>query len=185
MKTYRHLDLRHITPVSALQETVLTVYGSRAKAVETAQSRRDLVADYITLATDPAGWHLWVYQLDADQKRGAVLLAGVEPGRDNAVWLPVRQLDRYHQPATPIDGLAELLSAVADDYPASALTAHMAAALDKVMDLRATATADHRAEVDVRDIDRAVASELAPFIQAWRTGQQEASVLGEVPPEWV
>jgi hypothetical protein len=70
----------------------------------------------------------------------------------------------------PLTEMAGLLAAVAEDYPPTTLTALLADSLTKVLDLWADARRNGRPTIDIRDLDRAVTSEFAPAIRAWRTG---------------
>lgn len=115
------------------------------------------------------GFWVYVFQLCADLQLGNVTLAGTEPGPENMVTLPVRRLDHYNAPGMPLTETAGLLTAVAADYPPTALTALLADSLTKVLDLWADALRNGRPTIDIRDLDCAITSELTPATCAWRT----------------
>jgi hypothetical protein len=163
-KFYDRLDLSR-----ACLDDVLTAPANRAKALDMAQQLH-LPRQSLTRATTRLGFWVYVFQLGADVQLGTVTLAGAQPGPRNLVTLPVRQLDHYTTPGLPLTELAGLLAAVAEDYPPSTLTALLADSLTKVLDLWADARRDRRPTVDIRDLDRAITSEFAPAIRAWRTG---------------
>ena len=158
VKFYDRLDLSR-----ARLDDVLTVPANRAKALDVARERH-LPRQSLTRATTRMGLWVYVFQLGAGQGDCA------EPGADNVVTLPVRQLDHYTTPGMPLTEMAGLLAAVAEDYPPTALTALLADSLTKVIDLWADARRNGRPTIDLRDLDHAVTSELAPAIRAWRTG---------------
>lgn len=164
VKFYDRLDLSR-----ARLDDVLTVPANRAKALDVARERH-LPRQSLTRATTRMGLWVYVFQLGADVQLGTVTLAGAEPGPENVVTLPVRQLDHYTTPGMPLTEMAGLLAAVAEDYPPTALTALLADSLTKVIDLWADARRNGRPTIDLRDLDHAVTSELAPAIRAWRTG---------------
>lgn len=164
VKFYDRLDLSR-----AHLDDVLTVPANRAKALDVARERH-LPRQSLTRASTRMGFWVYVFQLGADVHLGTVTLAGAQPGPENVVTLPVRQLDHYTIPAMPLAEMAGLLAAVAEDYPPTALTALLADSLTKVLDLWADARRSGRPAIDIRDLDRAVASEFAPAIRAWLTG---------------
>lgn len=164
VKFYDRLDLSRLR-----LDDVLTVPANRAKALDVARERH-LPRQSLTRATTRMGFWVYVFQLGADVQLGTVTLAGAEPGPEHVVTLPVRQLDHYTTPGMPLTEMAGLLAAVAEDYPPTALTALLADSLTKVLDLWADARRNGRTAIDIRDLDRAVTSELAPAIRAWRTG---------------
>lgn len=164
VKFFDRLDLSR-----ADLDDVLIVPANRAKALDVARERR-LPRQSLTRATTREGFWVYVFQLGADVHLGTVTLAGAQPGPEHLVTLPVRQLDSYSTPGMPLTEMAGLLSAVAEDYPATALTAVLADSLTKVLDLWADARRNGRPTIDIRDLDRAVTSELAPAVRAWRTG---------------
>ncbi len=165
-KFYDRLDLSR-----ADLDDVLTAPANRAKALDVARQLH-LPRQSLTRATTRLGFWVYVFQLGADVQLGTVTLAGAQPGHQNLVTLPVRQLDHYTTPGLPLTELAGLLAAVAEDYPPSTLTALLADSLTKVLDLWADARRDGRPTIDIRDLDRAVTSELSPAIGAWRTGDE-------------
>lgn len=164
VKFYDRLDLSRLR-----LDDVLTVPANRAKALDVARDRH-LPRQSLTRATTRTGFWVYVFQIGADVQLGTVTLAGGEPGADNVVTLPVRQLDHYTTPGMPLTEMAGLLAAVAEDYPPTALTALVADSLTKVLDLWADARRNGRTAIDLRDLDRVVTSEFAPAIRAWRTG---------------
>jgi hypothetical protein len=164
VKFYDRLDLSRTR-----LDDVLTVPANRAKALDVARELR-LPRQSLTRATTRKGFWVYVFQLGADVQLGTVTLAGAQPGPQNVVTLPVRQLDHYTTPGMPLTEMAGLLAAVAEDYPPTALTALLADSLTKVLDLWADARRHGRRTIDIRDLDRAVTSEFAPAIRAWRTG---------------
>ena len=133
-------------------------------------TRAHLPRQSLTRATTRMGFWVYVLQFGADVQFGTVFLAGAQPGPDNVVTLPVRQLDHYTTPGMPLTEMAGLLAAVAEDYPPTALTALLADSLTKVLDLWADARRNGRPAIDIRDLDRLVTSEFGPAIRAWRTG---------------
>lgn len=143
--------------------------ANRAKALDVARERH-LPRQSLTRATTRMGFWVYVFQLSADVQLGTVTLAGTQPGPENVVTLPVRQLDHYTTPGMPLTEMAGLLAAVAEDYPPTALTALLADSLTKVLDLWADARHNGRPTIDIRDLDHAVTSELGPAVRAWRTG---------------
>lgn len=159
VKFYDRLDLSR----SHLDD-VLTVPANRAKALDVARERH-LPRQSLTRATTRMGFWVYVFQLGADVQLGTVTLAGAEPGPENVVTLPVRQLDHYTTPGMPLTEMAGLLAAIAEDYPPTALTD----SLTKVLDLWADARRNGRTAIDIRDLDRAVTSEFTPAVRAWRT----------------
>ncbi|MGW5051518.1 hypothetical protein [Actinokineospora sp. NPDC004072] len=164
VKFYDRLDLSR-----ACLDDVLTVPTNRAKALDVARGRH-LPRQSLTRATNRMGFWVYVFQLGADVQLGTVTLAGAQPGPEHVVTLPVRQLDHYTTPGMPLTETAGLLAAIAEDYPPTALTALLADNLTKVLDLWADARRNGRTAIDIRDLDRAVTSEFAPAIRAWRTG---------------
>lgn len=148
---------------------VLIVPANRAKALDVARERH-LPRQSLTRPTTREGFWVYVFQLRADIHLGTVTLAGAQPGPENVVTLPVRQFDRYSTPGMPLTEMAGLLAAVAEDYPPTALTALLADSLTRVLDLWADACRNGRPTIDIRDLDRAVTSEFAPAVRAWRTG---------------
>ena len=163
-KFYDRLDLSR-----AHLDDVLTAPANRAKALDVAREL-NLPRQSLTRATTRLGFWVYVFQLGADVQLGTVTLAGAQPGPQNVVTLPVRQLDHYTTPGMPLTELAGLLAAVAEDYPPTTLTALLADSLTKVLDLWADARRNGRPTIDIRDLDRAVTSEFTPAIRAWRTG---------------
>lgn len=164
VKFYDRLDLSR-----ARLDDVLTVPANRAKALDVARERH-LPRQSLTRATTGMGFWVYLFQLGADVRLGTVTLAGAQPGAQNVVTLPVRQLDHYTTPGMPLSEMVGLLAAVAEDYPPTALTAVLADSFTKVLDLWADARRNGRPTIDIRDLDRAVASEFAPAVRAWHTG---------------
>lgn len=164
VKFYDRLDLSR-----AHLDDVLTVPANRAKALDVARERH-LPRQSLTRATNRMGFWVYVFQLGADVQLGTVTLAGAQPGSKNVVTLQVRQLDHYTTPGMPLIEVAGLLAAIADDYPPTALTALLADSVTKVLDLWTDARRNGRPTIDIRDLDRAISSELAPAISAWRAG---------------
>jgi hypothetical protein len=164
VKFYDRLDLSR-----ARLDDVLTAPANRAKALDVARELH-LPRQSLTRATTRLGFWVYVFQLGADVQLGTVTLAGAQPGQEHLVTLPVRQLDHYTTPGMPLTEMAGLLAAVAEDYPPTTLTALLADSLAKVLDLWADARRNGRPAIDIRDLDRAVTSEFAPAIRAWRTG---------------
>lgn len=164
VKFYDRLDLSR-----ARLDDVLTVPANRTGALDVAQDRH-LPRQALTRATTREGFWVYVFQLGADVQLGTVTLAGAQPGPENVITLPVRQLDHYTTPGMPLSEMASLLAAVAEDYPPTALTVVLADSLTKVLDLWADARRNGQPTIDIRDLDRSVASEFAPAVRAWRTG---------------
>ncbi|WP_338600543.1 hypothetical protein [Saccharopolyspora sp. SCSIO 74807] len=171
VKVYDRLDLSRVQ-----LDGVLRVASRRADAVQVAKDHR-LPVQSVTRAHDRFGFWFYVFQLRGDPVWGTVTLAGTEPGFNNAVRLPVRQLQTGTQ-AMPLHEMAALLAAVDEDYPACTVTGHLAAALTKILDLWADARRNGRREIDLRDLDRAVASEFAPAVHAWRMNGAGPRVVG-------
>lgn len=96
VKFYDRLDLSR-----AHLDDVLTVPANRAKALDVARERH-LPRQSLTRATTRMGLWVYVFQLGADVQLGTVTLAGAEPGPENVVTLPVRQLDHYTTPGMPL-----------------------------------------------------------------------------------
>jgi hypothetical protein len=164
VKFYDRLDLSR-----ARLDDVLTVPANRTRALDVAQDRH-LPRQALTRATTREGFWVYVFQLRADVQLGTVTLAGAQPGPENVITLPVRQLDHYATPGMPLSEIAGLLTAVAEDYPPTTLTAVLADSFTKVLDLWADARRNDRPTIDIRDLDRAITSEFGPAVRAWRTG---------------
>jgi hypothetical protein len=132
-KIYDRLDLSRVR-----LDDVLTVPARRARALDVARER-DLPRQSLTRAINRMGFWFYVFQFGADIELGTVTVAGVQPGPENVVTVPVRQLDHYCTPGMPLPEMAGLLAAVAEDYPPTTLTALLADSLTKVLDLWADA----------------------------------------------
>lgn len=159
VKFYSMLDLS-----KADLDGVLTA-GPRAKALRVARERH-LPVRSLTRAVNRMHFYFYVFQCGADTTMGTVTLVGIEPGTQ--VTVPVRQLDHYQTPAMPLREMDALLAAVEEDYPPTALTAVMAAALTKVLDLWADAHRRQQTTVDVRELDRVLCSEFLDAVRTWR-----------------
>ncbi|WP_146771135.1 hypothetical protein [Prauserella muralis] len=88
MKFYDRLDLSRLR-----LDDVHTVPANRAKALDVARDRH-LPRQSLTRM----GLWVYVFQLGADVHLGTVTLAGAQPGPENVVTLPVRQLGHCTTP---------------------------------------------------------------------------------------
>jgi hypothetical protein len=153
-KFYDRLDLSR-----AHLDDVLTAPANRAKALDVAREL-NLPRQSLTRATTRLGFWVYVFQLGADVQLGTVTLAGTQPGPQNVVTLPVRQLDRAGWPA----GRGRRGLPTHHPDRAAGRQPHQG---PRPVGRRPP----HRpAHIDIRDLDRAFTSKFAPAIRAWRTG---------------